>query len=65
MPAAIADFSGSSTNCYVAAATRAGGMPGLSISSDGFSISTASDVNGSKNLLNALGMTYIYIALKI
>ena len=65
MPAAIADFSGSSTNCYVAAATRAGGMPGLSISSDGFSISSASDVNGSKNLLNALGMTYIYIALKI
>lgn len=65
MPAAIADFSGSSTNCYVAAATQAGGMPGLSISSDGFSISSASDVNGSKNLLNALGMTYIYIALKI
>lgn len=40
-------------------------MPGLSISSGGFSISTASDVNGSRNLLNALGMTYIYIALKI
>ena len=40
-------------------------MPGLSISSDGFSISTASAVNESKNLLKALGMTYIYIALKI
>ena len=65
MPAAVADFESSATTCYIAAATQAGGMPGLSISSDGFSISTASDVNGSKNLLNALGMTYIYIALKI
>jgi len=65
MPAAIADFSGSSTNCYVAAATQGGGMAGVGITSDGFSISSASAVNGGKSQLNDLGMTYSYIALKI
>ena len=65
MPAAIADFSSSSTNCYVAAATQGGGMAGVGITSDGFSISSASAVNGGKSQLNDLGMTYSYIALKI
>lgn len=65
MPAAIADFSGSSTNCYVAVATQGGGMAGVGITSDGFSISSASAVNGGKSQLNDLGMTYSYIALKI
>lgn len=65
MPAAVADFDSSATTCYIAAATQAGGMPGLSISSDGFSLSSSSAIDGSKNLLNALGMTYVYIALKI
>lgn len=40
-------------------------MAGVGITSDGFSISSASAINGGKSQLNDLGMTYSYIALKI
>lgn len=64
-PPVIPDFTNLKNECYFAMGTSAGCTPGLSLTSNGFSLTRNAGQDGSTVHCNDLGKTYVYIAFKI